>query len=103
MQEIADLLVRKQLRAVAIYTHLRRHDAAAIVLDRVLEEEPTATILDEVLFQRARVATRLDDEETALATYRRLLDEYPDSKLRGQASRAIAALNQEAPDDDESS
>lgn len=103
MQEIADLLVRKQLRAVEIYTHLRRHDAAALVLDRILEDEPTASILDEVLLKRAEMALRLDDPAAAATSYQRLLDEYPDSSLRDQASAGLARLDRTVTDDDEAS
>lgn len=93
MQEIADLMVRKQLRAVKVYQQLRRHDAAALVLDRVLVDEPTSSLLDEVLLMRARTAERLDDPQTARQMYRRLLDEHPDSPLRGTAEGALARLD----------
>lgn len=102
MQEIADLMVRKQMRAVEIYTHLRRPDAAALVLDRILEEEPAATILDEVLLKRAQVARRLDDPDAAAAAYQRLLAEFPESSLRAQATAGLADLAGKVADDDES-
>ena len=92
MQEIADLFVRKQLRAVSIYEQLRRHEAAAIVLDRILEEEPTSRLLDQVLWKRGQAAERLEDPRGARRAYRRLLDEYPDSPLAAQARTALAAL-----------
>jgi len=92
MQQIADLMVRKQLRAVEIYGQLRRHKAQSLVLDRILEDEPTSTILDEVLLLRAEVAVRLDDPATAREMYQRLLAEHPDSLLREQAQRAVAEL-----------
>jgi len=100
MQEIADLMVRKQMRAVEIYTHLRRPDAAALVLDRILEDEPAASILDEVLLKRAQMARRLDDPEAAVAAYRRLLDEFPESDLRAQATAGLADLAGKVTDDD---
>lgn len=97
MQEIADLMVRKQLRAVHVYGQLRRYKAQALVLDRVLEDEPTSGILDEVILRRARVAERLEDLETARAMYQRLVTEYPDSALRTEAEQALAALPEPAP------
>lgn len=103
MQDIADMLVRKDLRAVEIYTRLGRHDAAALALDRILEDEPTASILDEVLLARAKVARKLGDSDLAAATYQRILDDYPDSPLRLDASRALDKLRSKALDDDESS
>ncbi|MBD3221762.1 outer membrane protein assembly factor BamD [bacterium] len=92
MQEIADLMVRKQLRAVEVYEQLRRHDAAALVLDRVLVDEPTSSLIDEVLMRRAKLAERLEDEETARQMYRRLVAEHPDSDLREAAQDALARL-----------
>ena len=92
MQEIADLMVSKQLRAVRIYQQLRRHDAVALVLDRILDDEPTSSILDQVLWERGKVATRLEDPETARRTYQRLLDEYPQSEFRSDAERALGEL-----------
>ena len=89
MQEIADLLVRKRLRAVNVYEQLRRWEAVAISLDRILEEEPTSTLIDQVLWKRAKAADRIDDADVAAQMYRRLADEYPDSPLRDAALRAL--------------
>jgi outer membrane assembly lipoprotein YfiO len=98
MQEIADLLVRKRLRAVQVYRQLGHWDAVALGLERILEEEPTSALLDEVLMERAKVAERLDDPPTARAMYRRLLDEHPDSDLRDEAAERLDDLPDVAAD-----
>ncbi len=92
MQEIADLLVRKRLRAVKVYEQLRHWEAVGISLDRILDEEPTSQLIDDVLWKRAQVADRLDDHATAEQMYRRLADEYPDSPRRDAALRALGDL-----------
>jgi len=92
MQEIADLLVRKRLRAVQVYRQLGRWDAVALALDRILEEEPTSRLIDGVLLERAKVAERLDDPATARAMYQRLLDQHPDSERSGEARERLAQL-----------
>ena len=92
MQEIADLLVRKRLRQVQVYRQLGRWDAVALALDRILEEEPTSQIIDRVLWQRAQVAERLHDPDTAATMYRRLVAEYPDSERRDDARERLADL-----------
>jgi len=61
-------------------------------LDRILADEPTSSLLDEVLWERAKVAERLADPETAAAMYRQLVDAYPDSDHREAARRALARL-----------
>lgn len=94
MQEIADVMVRKQLRAVRIYQQLRRHDSVALVLDRILEEEPTSGLLDNVLYERARSAEKLDDSDTARSMYRRIVVEYPESIWSPEAQAALDRLGE---------
>lgn len=92
MQEIADLMVRKRLQRVEVYRKLGRWQAVAMSLDRTLTDEPSSRLLDEVLWQRAQVAERLDEEEVAVAMYERLVGEFPASSLHGRARAALARL-----------
>jgi len=92
MQEISDLLVRKRLRSVRLYDRLGHLDAVALSLDRILADEPTSSLIDDVIWQRARLAERLEDPATAIAMYQRLVAEYPDSDHRADASDALARL-----------
>lgn len=93
MQEIADLLVRKRLRAVQVYRQLDRWDAVALSLERILEEEPTSQLLDRVLWQRGQVAERQEEPETAVTMYRQLIDEHPDSEWRDDARERLEELS----------
>jgi outer membrane protein assembly factor BamD (BamD/ComL family) len=92
MQEITDLLVEKRLRAVKVYRQLGRWEAVGISLDRILDDEPTASRLDEILYERGRVAERLEDWVKADQVYRRVVDEYPDSKYRDKARDGLRRL-----------
>jgi len=100
MQEIADLMVEKSLRAVKVYQQLRRWQAAAITLERVLEEEPASNILDEVMWLRAEAAKRLEEPEMAKMMYQRLINEYPDSRYHEAARQELGVL-MSLDDDDE--
>ena len=99
MLEIADLLVEKRLRAVKVYRQLGRWEAVAISLDRILEEEPTASYLDEIMLERGRVAERLDEPGKAEQMYRRVIDEYPDSLYRDKARDGLRRLANAADDE----
>lgn len=92
MQEITDLLVEKRLRAVKVYRQLGRWQAVAIGLDRVLEEEPTSTLIDEVLYRRGQAAEKLDDSARAEQVYRQIIDQFPDSGYREKAQKALRKL-----------
>jgi len=101
LQEIADLLVRKRLKQVNVYRQLGRHQAVAVTLDDVLLTETNSTILDEVMWERAKTAERLDDDATARDMYERLLNEYPDSSWAKRAEGALRKLNGARAADDE--
>lgn len=93
MQEISDLLVRKRLRAVKVYRQLGRWQAVAIGLDRVLEEEPTSSMIDMVLYRRGQAAEKLGDPLRAQQVYRRILDEFPDSDFRKRAQDGLRRVD----------
>ena len=99
MLEIADLLVEKRLRAVKVYRQLGRWEAVALSLDRILEEEPTASFLDEIMLERGQVAERLDEPGKAEQMYRRIIDEYPDSPDRDKARDGLRRLANAADDE----
>jgi outer membrane assembly lipoprotein YfiO len=92
LEEISDLFVRKRLRAADVYQHLGRHEAVALVLDATLVEEPQSSLLDQVLFLRARNAVKLGDVEVAETCYQRIVQEYPDSSLAERAASGLANL-----------
>jgi len=98
MLEIADLLVQKRLRAVKVYRQLKRWNAVAVSLDRILEEEPSSTYIESVLLQRGQVAERLEEYDVAERMYRRVVDEFPDgpdTKTARAGLRRLANLDDE--------
>lgn len=101
LQEISDLVVRKRLSQVNVYRQLGRHEAVAVTLDDVLAAEPGSALLDQVLWERARTALKLQDTATAARLYRRLVAEFPDSDAGRRAAAALRGLPEAAPGDAE--
>ena len=70
---------------------LRAHDykKAADGFARVLKDAPAAPLADEASFWRATALARDDDSPAALAAFRQMLDAYPKSPRRGEASTIL--------------
>ena len=94
LQEISDLMVRKRLSQVKVYRQLGRHQAVAMALDDVLRYEANSVLIDEVIWERARTARKLDDDATAAEMYQRLIDGYPESRFTDRARRDLADLRE---------
>jgi TolA-binding protein len=73
---------------------LRAHDykKAAEIFGRLLKESPGAPLADEAAFWRATALARGDDSQGALAAFRQMLDAYPQSPRRGEASTIVGWL-----------
>jgi len=56
--EISDLVVQKRLLMAKTYMQLHQYDAASIVLERVLIDEPDSQLLDEVLLMKEAVEAK---------------------------------------------
>lgn len=93
MAEISDLMVRKRLEQVKIYKQLRRYQAVAITLDDILVEEPGSRLIPDVMWERAKVAEKLDDPDSAARMYERLVTEYPDSDFADKAGKGLRSLD----------
>lgn len=96
MQQISDLMVRKRLGQVKVYDQLKRYRAIAIVLDDVLKEEAGSTLIPQVMWERARVAERLEDPDTAAAMYESLVGQYRDGEYAERAAAALRELDVQA-------
>ncbi|RKZ19555.1 hypothetical protein DRQ50_01805 [bacterium] len=92
LQEISDMMVRKRLGQVKVYRQLGRHQAAALALDDILRFEAGSNLIDDVIWERARTAGKLEDEATAGDMYQRLINEYPDSRHTESARKALMDL-----------
>ncbi len=92
LRRIADLVVRKRLAQARVYGHLGQHDAAVIVLGTTLEQERDSQLLDRVLLLRGEEAEKAGEPDVARESYQRLLDDYPQSKLAGEAREALERL-----------
>ncbi len=73
---------------------LRAHDykKAADGFERVLRDAPSAPLADEAAFWRATALARGDDSQAALSAFRQMLDAYPRSPRRGEASTILGWL-----------
>ena len=100
MAEISDLMVHKRLEQIKIYKQLHRYEAVAITLDGILSEEAGSSLIPDVLWERARVAGKLDDPDTAGRMYERLVSEFPDSRYADRAGKALRALDDEEDEED---
>jgi len=103
MEEISDLLVTKRLEQVKIYGQLRRYDAIAIVLDDLITEESVSSLMPRVMWERAVVAERLDDPDTAAEMYETIISRYPNGEYRDRAADALRALDEELYEDEDDS
>lgn len=98
LQKISDLVVRKRLRQCKVFKQLKRPEAIALTLDSVLDAEPRSSLIDEVLWQRAKIAEKLGDAADARPYYQRLVDQYPESD---HADEARAELSDAEPEETE--
>lgn len=83
---ISDLMVRKRLAQVDVFRNLGRWQAVAAVLDGLLVDEPTSSLIPEVLWERARAAEKLNDFPGAAGFYERLATEFPESSYTDHAA-----------------
>jgi outer membrane assembly lipoprotein YfiO len=90
--EIADMVVAKQLKAVDLYRRMKKHESAAIVLDRLIESERKSTRRDELLWERASTAQKLEDADGAVEFLERLIAEHPESSYAGSARDRLERL-----------
>ncbi len=90
--DIADIVVRKQLKSVDLYRRMGKDESAAIVLDRLLETERKSTLRDMLFWERAETARELEDADAETTALEGLLEEFPDSDLADDARRRLGAL-----------
>ncbi len=99
MQEISDLMVAKRLGQIKVYHQLRRYSSIALILDDILIEEAGSSLIPEVMWERAQVAERLDDPDTAAEMYEKLINLYPDGDYRNRAASALRDLDEDEEDE----
>ena len=87
--DIGDLMARKALGTVDTYFGMHEFEAAAIVLDRLMVDEPNTRLRDEILLRRAETALKLDDAPTATDKLEQLLANYPESRFAPKARRML--------------
>lgn len=101
MAEISDLMVKKRLEQVKVYGQLKRFEAIAIVLDDLMVKEASSSLMPQVMWERAVVALRLDDPDTAAEMYEGIISRFPDGDYAESAAKELRKLDDEDDDDDE--
>jgi len=90
--EISDFVVNKQLKVVDLYRRMKKHESAAIVLDRLIESERKSTQRDKLLWERAATADKLEDDSGATKHLERLIAEHPESSYADEAQKRLERL-----------
>jgi len=98
MAEISDLMVRKRLEQAKVFWQLKRYKAIEVTLNTALEDEGGSTLLDEVMWERARALVKLDDVDEAAAMYEGIINGYPDSDFFDRAQSALRKLDEDEAD-----
>jgi len=94
MQDISDLMVLKRLEQANVFDQLKRPAAIVMVLGEILKTETNSRLLDQVLWERGRAAEKIFDADLAEEMYQTLLRDYPESKYRDKASKALGKLEE---------
>ena len=98
LAEISDLVVKKRLEQVRVYGQLKRYSAIAIVLDDVMVKEAGSSLMPRVMWERAEVAIRLDDPDTAAEMYEGILNRFSDGDYAASAATELRKLDEEDED-----
>lgn len=78
----------------------KEYDRAVTTFQRALDDYPDAQFTDRVLYDYGRCLYRMQRPAEALARFRQLMSEYPQSKLSGKARQIVAALEKKAASDE---
>ncbi len=95
--EISDMVVRKHLRSARFYRRMKKYEASAIVLDRLLETERRSGLVSEVLLERAEMAHKLEVPADEKGFLQQILKDHADSP---EAKTARKRLESFAPDEE---
>ena len=90
--QISDMVVVKQLKTVDLYRRLKKHESAAIVLDRLIESERKTRLRDRLFWERYRTAIRLEETPVAIEQLEHLIAECPGSSYLNQAQKQLTRL-----------
>lgn len=84
--ELRARLAEKDYKSALLYFTLKNPGAARIYLESIVREYPDTVWARKALLEEARSFAREGAAESALTTYRRLLDLYPGTEEAGAAS-----------------
>jgi len=73
------------LRVSDLHFRLGRYDAVVTTLERLLQSDPQPSAAVEALYRIAHAKLKRDEQGPAMATFTRLIEQYSDSALTGQA------------------
>lgn len=95
--EIADRLAEKEFRLGVLFTKLKKPVAARIYLEGILRDYPRSTWVPQSLLWIGRAWETEGRPADAAASYRRLIDGFPESKAAAEARHRLRALVERDP------
>ena len=89
---ISDMVVQKHMRSARLYSRMKEYEAAAIVLDRLLETERRSSLVPEVLLERADMANAQDLTDDEIGFLEQIVADFADSSEAETAQRRLDKL-----------
>ncbi len=94
---LQERLDRKRLQAAVLYRRLGRPRAALVTLEALLEDRPDSVLRPEMLWMAGNLALATGDADMAGDYWQKIVDESPESTFGPQATKALAELRSETP------
>lgn len=91
-RDVRDRLSRHEFEVGVTYYRLRLYAGAVGRFEQLLDDDPSYTGRDEVLYFLGEIYFRTNRPEQALPYYERLVTEHPDSERREDAEKRIAEI-----------
>jgi tetratricopeptide (TPR) repeat protein len=88
------LYYQAQDLAAQIYAEQEKYDEAIKVYEKIEEEKPKDYALDTVMFRKAEALEEKGDTEQALALYKKIQDNFPQTHFGRDASQKITQLEE---------
>jgi outer membrane protein assembly factor BamD len=96
LQDIANGLAEKDFVLGMMWTKMKRHRAAIIYFDEVLQKYPNSIWVPESLFWKARCLQERQQDDEAIKLLRLLVQSFPDHKVTAAAQNELEHLERAA-------
>jgi outer membrane protein assembly factor BamD len=93
LTDISDMVVRKHLRSARFYRRMKKFEASAIVLDRLLETERRSGLVAEVLLERADIARKMEVPEDEKGFLEQIVNDHAESPEAEKARKRLKSFS----------